>query len=444
MKSPSVLLAITTFTAFAALASTATLAADIDDAWQQLLSEHNGLQAQNQLVMAKQAQVDVAKGMRLPSLTLSSQWNLMNDELGLWLDTSILMPGGKPVYLPIQEQSFWDTQLTATMPVFTGGKISAGIQAKQADVTLQRAQQTQVENELFSQFVRRYLSINLAIENESIRRLAFDNLEQHLQRAIRMQAEGSIAYTERLQAEVERDKAQREWRNAVAQRDLAVSAYQSLFDDAPTLPANTLHFQPFTTLNNNVLALRAIQNHPGIQQLSAQQAKASAGLKSAQASFLPTVALFANVELATNELTQLEPEWTAGINMQWRLFGQGNRWRESAGYRAAISATQFSQVQAERDIRVLIEQLQVNINMAEENVNAFSSSIQLAEENRRLRESAFEQGISTSLDKIDAQLLLTGLQLERQKSLFDYYVALADLCVLTAQQNKFFALFYSL
>ena len=365
----------------------------------------------------------------------------MNDELGLWVDTSILMPGGKPVYLPIQDKSFWDTQLTATVPVFTGGKIKAGVDAQKADVQFQQAEQTRHQNELFTQFVRRYLSVNLAVENENIRRYAYDNLEQHFQRAVRMQEEGSIAYTERLQAEVERDKAKREWRNAMTQRTLAVSAYQSLFFNETQLPDQSLSYHPFKTLNDNALALRAIYNHPGIQQISAQRAKANAGLKATQADFLPTIALFANIELATNDLTQLEPEWAAGVSMQWRLFGQGNRLREGAGYRAAMRAAEFSNAQAERDVRVLLEQLQVNIDIAKENIDAFESSIRLAEENLRLRQAAFAQGISTSLDEIDAQLLLTGLQLESQKSLFDYYVALADLCALTAQQDQFFTLF---
>ncbi len=437
MKHPKKLL----FSMLLLSAGTSMADVSIHDAWQQLLNEHAGLAAENFLIDAAQAQVSDAKAKRLPDVEFSSQWNMLNDELGLWVDTSVLMPQGQPVYFPIQDQTYWDTQITTTLPLYTGGKISAGIAASEADVAQQRAAKQQAQNELFTQFVRRFLSVNLTAENEHIRRLAFENLEQHLQRAIRMQEEGSIAYTERLQAEVERDKARREWRNAHAEHELAVSAYRALFTSQVALPDQSLSFRTYQHLNDNALALRAVRNHPGVAQINAQQAKAQAGLQASRAEFLPTVALFANVELATDDLTQLDPEWAAGIHVQWKLFGQGNRFKASARYKASIDAADLKRSQATRDIRILIEQKQTTIAYAEESYLALQSSITLAEENLRLRQSAFAQGIATSLDEIDAQLLLTGLQLESQKALYDYYTALSELTALTAQQSSFFQLF---
>ncbi|EAR09197.1 TolC family protein [Reinekea blandensis] len=414
---------------------------EIENTWQQLLTEHAGLAAEQQTLTAREADLSVARGRRLPSISLTSQWNLMDDELGVWFDTSTLMPGGGPVYFPVQEESFWDTELTATLPLFTGGKISAGIDAKQAEIRLQQAKVAQSQQSLFVRYVERYLQVTLAKQNRDIRKLALDSLESQLARAIRMQQEGTIAYTERLQAEVERDKARREWRAAVSNYELAAQAYQSMFANAPALPVEPMRFQPYTTLDAADLTQQTLVTHPGLQQVNAKHDLADAAVKASRADLLPTVGLFAKTELATDDLTQLDPEWTAGVRLSWHLFGNGNRWQAIQSQHANQRAAELTGQQLERDLTVGVQKQLTAISQAIEAIEALDSSVKLAEENLRLQSAAFNQGVATSLDKIDAQLLLTGLQLEQQRALYDYYVAVAQLTAMTGNVDSFFQLF---
>ena len=61
----------------------------------------------------------------------------------------------------------------------------------------------------------------------------------------------------------------------------------------------------------------------------------------------------------------------------------------------------------------------------------------LAEENVRLRDKAFGQGLSTSLDVVDAQSQLAGVKTQRAAAAYQYVVSLARLLALSGQRNSF-------
>jgi len=408
--------------------------------WSKLLNEHSGLASQNKMVASENAQLANAKAKRYPSLALSSQWNSLDDEIGLWIDMSTIMPGGQPVYFPVQEQSYWDTELKLTLPLYTGGKITAGIQSERADVLQSQAIQQATEDKLFTTFVERYLKVELAEQKLSIRALALDNLQKHFDRALRMEEEGTIALTQRLQAQVERDKAKREWQQARVDAQLAFSSYQALFATDVPAPSQTLTYFNIKPFNTDQVISKVLARAPGLAQIKANEDKALAGLKAAKANFLPQIALFSQVELATNDLTQLDPEWAAGVAIQWSLFGNGNRLKNAQSYQYLAQAADLKSQQTRRDLSVLTQQTLLSIENARNAYVALESSQELAEENLRLQQKAFVQGINTSLDEIDAQLLVTGLKLESQKALFDYYTSLANLSALVGDIDSFFSL----
>ncbi|MFQ3228870.1 TolC family protein [Reinekea sp.] len=409
----------------------------LSEGWSQLLEEHAGLAAQNRQVAAMEAQLSVSKSLRLPDVKLTGQWNALDQEVGVWFDSSALMPGGSPIYMPVQDQQYVDAEVTVTLPLYTGGKLKAAALASQGQLQEQVAVQQQYIDQLFVAYIERYLTASLAHHNANIRQLAADNLQQHYLRAVRMQEEGTIAYTQRLSAQVERDKARRQLNQATVDVQLSNSAYQALFASEVPLPAANLLFVENEPLLVTELRNQGIEYAPALKQINAKQLQAQAGLKSIKAQWYPSVAAFAQFELFPDDLTDLDPQWVAGIALEWQLFGRGNRLAESHHYAALAQAADFSAIQAQRDLSVLIEKTIFEVDSARSAFNALQSSKALAAENLRLQEKAFLQGINTSLDIIDAEILTTGIALESQKALFDFYLAQAKLSALMGQHEAF-------
>jgi len=63
-------------------------------------------------------------------------------------------------------------------------------------------------------------------------------------------------------------------------------------------------------------------------------------------------------------------------------------------------------------------------------------SVELARKNLEINEKRFTEGLGKSIDVIDARLLYEGAEVERLKSLYDYYLALADLYLATGAPQK--------
>ena len=72
-----------------------------------------------------------------------------------------------------------------------------------------------------------------------------------------------------------------------------------------------------------------------------------------------------------------------------------------------------------------------------EQFDALEASLALAEENLHVQRRAFEEGFATSLNVVDAQLSLSGVQMERLVAAFDFDVALAELLEASGQSERF-------
>ncbi|TCS38738.1 TolC family protein [Reinekea marinisedimentorum] len=407
----------------------------LSDAWALLKQENADLASQQKVVESEQAQLENAKDLRQPTVSLASQYNVMNDDITLSMDLSAYGLGN--LDYEVQDQTFWNTELTVTMPLYTGGQISAGIDSAQADIAESTAKKQQIEDALFTTFVRRYLGVELAQQNLATRKLALDNLQKHLERAIRMEQEGSIAHTQRLQSEVERDKARREWQQAADDYELALSAYQAMFKSDAIAPAQRLVYVDIPLPEKHRISDMVLSRSPILAQISANQDKANAGVKATEGAMKPTVALFGLMELAKDDLTALEPEWVVGASLQWKLYGGGNRSATKLSYLALSESADLKAQQVRRDLTLYATQAVLSLESAENSYLSLQSSKELADENLRLQQKAFIQGVSTALDEVDAHLLVTGIQLESHKALYDYYTALADLAALTGEIDRF-------
>ncbi|TXR51940.1 TolC family protein [Reinekea thalattae] len=417
----------------------------ISEHWNLLLQENGDLASQQKVIDSEQAQLENAKARRLPTVNFTSQYNYLDDDISLSMDLSALtgVPGSTMDF-DIQDQAYWDTELTVSLPIYTGGKISAGIDSELADIAENIAKKQQIEDQLFSTYISRYLGVELAQQNLATRKLAYDNLQKHLDRAIRMEQEGSIAHTERLQSQVERDKAKREWQKANDDYTLASAAYQALFRSEVAAPSQSLSYVEIPLPDQAEITEQVLQRSPLLAQVAAKRDKADAGIKASKGDRLPTVALFGMTELARDDLTELEPEWVVGAQLQWKLFGGGNRNATIRSYQMLTTSADLKSQQLMRDLSLYTTQSLLAVDNARNAYLSLQSSKELADENLRLQEKAFIQGVSTALDEIDAQLIVTGIELESHKALYDYYTALAQLAALTGDTERFLSLLQGL
>lgn len=78
-------------------------------------------------------------------------------------------------------------------------------------------------------------------------------------------------------------------------------------------------------------------------------------------------------------------------------------------------------------IELLLDKNYTDMINSKTRYDKLETNISLAEENLRLTTGRFQTGLSTSLDVIDAELVLEKNLIERKISLYDYYKSLNEI-----------------
>ena len=172
---------------------------------------------------------------------------------------------------------------------------------------------------------------------------------------------------------------------------------------------------------------RARSSHPALEQLAAIKDKAHQNVRAKKADYAPQVYLFGMRELHEDGLTVLDPAWAVGVGVNLTLFEGFARPSQVQAARRLEEQAELMAQKTARDLKTLISAKYQELMKAREQFDALQTSLVLAAENLRVRQRAFEEGLATSLDVVDARLSLSAMELQRLRSAYEFDVALAQL-----------------
>ncbi|HOO90334.1 MAG TPA: TolC family protein [Syntrophales bacterium] len=377
-----------------------------------------------------------ARGLFYPRIGISGRYSRINEPITIDLNSIrdvITTLHGLPsssipdFELAVQDEDFWQADLTMTWPIFTGGRILAANRAADAQVKASEAKVRSTESTLISELAVRYFRLRLAREMVELRRETLDAMAQHLYKAQKFEENGMIAKAERLHAEVSYANADKELKGAIRDVDIALESLNNILSLQESIePASPLFIlttiQPITYFQG-----KAQEKNPILEQIAMQRVMAHQGYKKEIASFSPSVYLFGTRKLYTKDLTILEPEWIAGIGVDLTIFEGFSRSRQVHAAKFQEQEVMYLEKKMRRDIDTLVSTLYQELMKAREQFETLKTSRISAEEYFRVRNRAFEAGYATSLDVVDAQLALSRIKWEQLAAAYKFDVTLAQL-----------------
>jgi outer membrane protein TolC len=426
----------------------------LPEAQERVRSAHEALKAAGHELRERRAEVGAADALRWPKLEASARVTRIDDPITFDLDPirkvilslhpavpAALVP---PFTLEVQDDLYERADVRLTWPLFAGGRIDAARDAARAREADAGAQLRAVGDALATEVVRRYYAARLAERARAIRAEVLSALDGHLRNARRLEEEGLLSRAERLHAEVARTEAERELKAAGHDLALAREALANVLslpaEDADGLVTTTPLFVPAKLPPLPELKAAARDANPALARLEAAASLASAGLAAEKGRWYPEVALFGVRELYEPGLTLLDPTWAAGLSARLTLFDGFSREKGIAAARERGDRVAELAARARRDVETLVEKRYREASKAREQVEAFGAALELARENVRVRTRAFEEGVATSLDVVDARLSLAKVELGRLAAARDLDVALAELLEAAGQTESYEAL----
>ncbi len=401
---------------FAALAGTAS-AQSLNEAIAQAYASNPSLQQQRALLRATDEGYVQAKSVMGPSARLNASVNGSDvPAAGTRATTSV--------------------SIGASQTLFASGRLSAGLNAAEAEVMAGREDLRSAEAQLIQNVISTYTAVRRDMESLRIRQENVSVLRRQLEESKARFEVGEITRTDVAQSEARLAQAQAALSAAEAQLSASRAQYTAVVGEAPGSLSDVAPLNGVPASFDAAMDVAEAQNP---QLLAAQFAEAASRARVAQAraGFGPSVELEASygASAPTSRFKNLDERdsFRTGVSVSVPLYTSG---LNSSRLRAALEQNNAAKLAVDARRRTVVQQ----VSQAFSNLQAQKSARKANEEQVRatriaadgVRQEA-QVGLRTTLDVLNAEQELRNAELALVQAVRDEYVASADLLAAMGQ-----------
>jgi outer membrane protein TolC len=377
----------------------------------------------------------------MPSLSLQGGYSRLSELATSSLSSDVSFGGAPPMPVTITFPPYLDNstsiRLELQQPLFTGMRIASSVRQAEALRDSSRGDLGRSRLDLRYSIAEAFWGLTRAKTQREAINQSVAQAESHLADARKLLDQGAATNNDVLQAEMRLEDARIELASAQNVLDIARVRLALLIGvpwdtalDVPDTPSQYVE-RPQESMAD--LVARALANRPEIQSARSQVSAQEAGLDVARAGLFPSVFITGDYTLANPNL---------------RVFPQTNQFvgTWSIGLLASIDVGRYPQVLAQE------EQAQSKLTQAQESSRQLADVVTTdvirayltlseaagrlaslrqetaqAEENDRVTQERYRQGVALSSESLDAQTFVVNARLREDGALFDCLVAKAAL-----------------
>lgn len=385
------------------------MAETLEDAWQTAVRVNNRLRAQGHQVAAARAEQQAAQAARLPTVSNRSAYIALSEQPSFSMDISALssalpVPLPSSISIPLADRQFALSTTTVTVPLYTGGKITAAVDAARHQVRALHAGYAASHQEIKLEVAEAFFNVLRARQLWEVTQSAEQTLFQHQKNVEKLQEQKIVTRNALLAAQTAWSAAAQETikaENLVIVAEAAYNRYMGRPLDYPVL----IEEMPVPPLSGDLghLTAEAMRCRKELSQV-ASQSRASASLsKVAHADRLPQVVALGGHTYMQNSHLDHESLLMGGVGLQWTpIDGGTSRARERAAMQNAAAAARM------RDETRSLIALQVRSSWVMERetrtrIDVAELGKQRADENLRVVTRQFQEGLVNHTEVLDAQ-----------------------------------------
>ena len=349
--------------------------------------------------------------------------------------------GQRTLDVGLTPQNVTTVDAMVTMLVFTGGKRIFASRIGKLMVNASSINKEQVYANQHILLVETYFGLRLMQKIVETRELTYAAMEKHFQDALKLEAEGMINKADRLFFQVNRDEAKRELE--AAHKDLFVA--QNAFKTLTNLESSALGVQPTTSLFINE-TLPAIDHFKGliidqnyvVNTLKIQKQIKNNEIKIANAAYVPNIEVFGKQTLYSHGIEKnLVPRFLIGVGFSWNIFDGLDREKKIQQAKISRQILDIQQDKVEDDLSLLIDQFYTQTQNALNNVTALNTTIDMSKELVRVRQKSYLEGMATSTEVVDAELLLSKVRIASLTAYYQFDLGLINLLSVCGMPDSF-------
>ncbi len=326
--------------------------------------------------------------------------------------------------------------VSASLLLWDGLKMKFAIDEAKAAMQAEAANVETVEAEIRLNISVMYLQVLLNRELLAVATTQYEDTQRKVERAEALVAANRLAQGEvyTLQAQAAKEelaKIQAESTLKLSLLDLAQAMELEDFTGFDIALPTEDELAGELLPSNEEVYQQALQNRPEIRAAELQLAANESALKSAKASYSPTISAGANVGTGYYNISGLENDkfgkqlgdnlsTSVGLSLNIPLFTQMNTTNNLRRTKLNIENAKLQIEQVKKDLRKEIDQAYYNALAAQARQYSALKAERSAAEAYRYEEQKYEAGRSTSYIYYEAKNLYVQSQSERLQSQYDY------------------------
>jgi outer membrane protein TolC len=386
--------------------------------------------ASEERVGAAEQRVREAVSGFLPSLNSTGSATL--EEKLFELEFPSFIPGQPAEKVEVDFTRDYQLGLNLTIPLYTGGRLSAGYRS--AKYNLKSTQESVRQSEHVTVFNTKAAFYGCLIAQEFVRvsEQAVKDAED-LQKNVKSQYEvGLASQFDLLRSEVRVANLLPQLIQARNNSEVMKLNLKTLLGMDISIPIEiqgNLSYKPIEPDVEKSIGL-AIKNRPEILQLEYQKRIAEEMWKMARAERLPTLAISGTFNFWADRLALAGNTWQDYYNVNLVLtlpifngFGPAAR---QAQAKSAIKEIELTLKGLKDGVKFEVSQAILKIEEARESLLSQEKNVEQAEESLRIANLNYTEGMITVLDVSAAQTALNQARVNYSQAVYDFFVAAAD------------------
>lgn len=313
--------------------------------------------------------------------------------------------------------------LTASMPIYTGGKLSGTIKKAKAGYLYSEQGLQKAYNDMRSTVTNGYFDMLQADNMQKLGRESVERLADHLKNVEAQYEVGVVAKVDVLRSQVELANAKQSLikaENAYQIAEANLNKIVGLPMDTQLKLDNLLVYTPYENDMQYCLDYAAM-HRPELEQAKQNVEAAKGALRVAISGHMPQVAATASQNWNDSNWPGDENgNWYVGVSVGLNIFDSGVTTSKIHGAEADLAKAHESYRDTVDLVNLDVRSNYLNLREAEKRIDTTKLAVSQAEEDYRIAQLRYMNGVGTNTDVLDAQVALTDAKTNYLQAMYDY------------------------
>lgn len=402
-----------------------TVQLNLDDAMQRAFQTNPTVSIAGYELDSARANYNAARQSRGISISASHQTQRSGYD-----DYREVKLAGGPSYWTKNIGNNHSNALTASLPIFTGGKLSGQIEQAKANYKYNEVGVQRTYNEMRSTVTNGYFNMLQADNLQKLNAESVTRLEDHLKNVQAQYDVGVVAKVDVLRSQVELANAQQTLIQAENSYQIAEANLNKIVGlpmDTTLQLDNILVYNAYDKTMDDCLAYAA-EHRPELMQAKYNVDAAKGALKVARSGHMPQVSASASQAWSSDNWPGDDNgNWGVGVNVSLNVFDTGVTLSKIHGAEADLKKAEETYRDTVDSVNLDVRSNYLGLREAEKRINTTKLAVDQADEDYRIAQLRYMSGVGTNTDVLDAQVALTQAKTNYTQALYDYNTSKTNL-----------------